>query len=254
MLKNKIRKNSWILLLLLIGFVHFNSQHALSQEKKTELNLISEASGGIQKWDITDYILFVAKGNALSPEFSESRAFLINKNNGDARFEATSNRGEKTVVLFNFKRNTLKKVFVNKKELEELDSFEKDYLPLIIKQFSEDSKRLFLPFLIANSRQDAKVMEDKIIDLEKLSPVQADGIQDLSGNSFNVTVFCSSETGEIRLANLDSQEFAIKNYKDIGGGVYLPTEFIDKKNPERSSEFSTVASFTHMEKEKFEGL
>ena len=189
MLKNKIRKNSWILLLLLIGFVHFNSQHALSQEKKTELNLISEASGGIQKWDITDYILFVAKGNALSPEFSESRAFLINKNNGDARFEATSNRGEKTVVLFNFKNNNLKTVFVDKKELEELDSFEKNSFPLIIKQFSEDSKRLFLPFLIANSRQDAKVMEDKIIDLEKLSPVQADGIQDLSGNSFNVNVF-----------------------------------------------------------------
>lgn len=206
--------------------------------------------GGKNKWNTTDFILFSASGND-APYLLNGRKFLINKKSGECRFEGRTNDGQTLVVLFNYKTEKLLRYFNNGKEVakssaEATTSFEK-----INQQFVSDASLLFLPTMI--NQADTKVgrVSAKIVNAEKLYTFSFQ----LKSNSLSGEVLFNAETGLIKqLLDNDGNEYYVNGYKDVGGGLVLPTTFKNLQQNNKSTLFTTVAAFTDMEVEKFETL
>lgn len=206
--------------------------------------------GGKNKWNTTDFILFTANGNDAA-YLLNGRKFLINKKSGECRFEGRTTDGRNLVVLFNYKTAKLLRYFNNGKEVaksstDAIASFEK-----INQQFVNDASLLFLPTLIDQADTKVGKVSAKIVNAEKLYTFSFQ----LKDNSLAGDILFNAESGLIKqLLDRDGNEYYVNGYKDIGGGLILPTTFKNLQQPNKSILFTTVAAFTDMEVEKFETL
>ncbi|HLT87924.1 MAG TPA: hypothetical protein VKZ57_10050 [Sphingobacterium sp.] len=234
------------LIAVIFGILSVSCVTIRAQEGEEAGKILLKGIGGKEKWDSTNYILFTANGND-AKHFQNGRKFLINTKSGQARFEGKSNDGNNIVSLFNFKTGKLAKFFVNGNEVKQISSETNELFTRINEQFKKDIAFLFLPALIEQSETKTGKISSKIFNAEKLQslPFQLKG--GLSGE-----VLFNGETGWIKqFIDKDGQTYLVNGYKDIGGGLFLPTTFRNLENSEKSLLFSTVAAFTEMEESKF---
>ncbi len=231
---------------IITGILSISCVTIQAQEEQEAGKILLKGIGGKDKWDSTNYILFTANGND-AKHFRNTRKFLINTKSGQARFEGKSNDGNNIVSLFNFKTGKLAKFFVNGNEVKQVDSETNELFTKINEQFKKDVNFLFLPALIEQPETKTGKISSKILNAEKLQslPFQLKG--GLSGE-----VLFSGETGWIKqFVDKEGQTYLVNGYKDIGGGLFLPTTFRNLENSEKSLLFSTVAAFTEMEESRF---
>lgn len=234
---------------IIIGILSFSCVAIRAQEEQEAGKILLKGIGGKDKWDSTNYILFTASGNE-AKYFQNGRKFLINTKSGQARFEGKSYDGNNIVSLFNFKTGKLSKFFVNGNEVKQMGSETNELFTKINEQFKKDITFLFLPALIEQPETKTGKISSKIFNAEKLQslPFQLKG--GLSGE-----VLFNGETGWIKqFVDKEGQTYLVNGYKDIGGGLFLPTTFKNLENGERSLLFSTVAAFTEMEESRFSTL
>lgn len=242
-----MRKIIPILSLIFLGFCFIPSYGQSVQEGITAL---LKGVGGKTKWDSTNFILFTVNGNKTT-YLQDGRTFLIDKRSGKSRFEGTTNGGENLIVLFNFKTEKLHKYYKNGKEVVPLMSEANDSFGKILGQFRKDASLLFLPILL--DKPDTKIgkTSTKIVNAEKL---QLFSFQ-LPDNGLSGDILFNPETGLVKqVVDKDSNTYFVNGYKDIGGGLFLPTTFKNMSDVGKSTVFSTVAAFTDMEESKLNSL
>lgn len=237
---------SMFLKAIAIGILSISCVSVQAQEEQEAGKILLKGIGGKDTWDSTNYILFTANGND-PKHFQNGRKFLINTKSGQARFEGKSSEGNNIVSLFNFKTGKLSKFFINGNEIKQMSSETNELLTKINEQFKKDINFLFLPALIEQPETKTGKTSSKIFNAEKLQSLPFQLKAGLSGE-----VLFNGETGWIKqFIDKDGETFLVNGYKDIGGGLFLPTTFKNLENSEKSLLFSTVAAFTEMEESKF---
>ncbi|WP_437920581.1 hypothetical protein [Sphingobacterium sp. LRF_L2] len=236
--------------IILLGIYILSGIIVEAQGNHESVSALWKGIGGKTKWDNTNYILFTANGNE-AKYLQGARKFLINKQSGQVRFEGKSADGNNVVVLFNFKNQKLIRFYNNGEEVKLTNTTTNDSFLKIYEQFKKDVNFLFLPVLMDKPETKTGKSTLKIVNAEKLQAVPFQ----LKDNALSGEVFFNNETGYIKqLVDNDGNEFYINGYKDIGGGLFLPTTFKSMNNQDKSTSFTTVAAFTEMEDSKFSNL
>jgi len=234
---------------VIINFLVFSQEIAQAQAPLELSSSLWRGIGGKTKWDSTNYILFSVTGN--DSEFLQNgRKFLINKRSGQVRFEGKTENGNNIVALFNFKTEKLSKLFSNGEE-RPVSTEVNTVFTRINEQFKKDAAFIFLPALIDAPDTRTGKVSSKIVNAEKLLSVSFQ----LKDNSLSGELLFNGETGYIKqIIDKEGNEYFVNGYKDIGGGLVLPTVFKSMNGSEKSATFPTAAAFTDMEESKFSNL
>lgn len=234
------------LMAAIVGLLALTAGQVKAQASQESVSILWKGIGGKTKWDNTNYILFAASGNE-SKYVQSGRKFLINKRSGQVRFEGRLSDGDNIIAIFNFKTQKIMKFSSNGVESKSGSSEVDDAFAKINEQFKKDASFIFLPTLIDKAGKAAS----KIINAEKLQYISFQ----LRDNNLAGDLYFNPETGYIKqLVDQDGNEFYVNGYKDIGGGLFLPTTFKSMGSQEKSTSFTTVAAFTEMEDSKFSTL
>ena len=244
-----IMKNTF-LILFLISLFHWTYAQTQSIFDDIEVSM-----GGKNTWNNTDYLYYSASGNSSLATVSQKRSFLINKSNGDARFKAINDKNQEVVILFNYLTPKVKKIFIEQVEKDPSDSDMKELYSSVQKQLAKDLTLLFSPISVIDHANTQQTPTPKIIDGKKLSMLSVSNMYYPSHQeSISGTVGVDPK-GKIHIIELQNgAKFWVDKYIDTGGGLVLPTQFESEDKVSHSCVFSTVASFTDIEKEKFEKL
>lgn len=230
----------------IIGLLALTGEQVTAQASQESVSILWKGVGGKTRWDNTNYILFAASGNE-SKHVQSGRKFLINKRSGQVRFEGRLDDGDNIVAIFNFKTDKVLKFSSNGVESKTSSTEVDDAFAKINEQFKKDASFIFLPTLI----DKAGKANSKIVNAEKLQYISFQ----LKDTNLGGELYFNPETGYIKqLIDKDGHEFYVNGYKDIGGGLFLPTTFKSMESQEKSASFTTVAAFTEMEDAKFTNL
>ena len=220
------------------------------QVNKEASQMLWKGIGGKEKWEKTNYILFVANGGEL--DYTKSaRTFLINRKSGQVRFEGKSLKGDNLALFFNFHSGKVSKFYINGTQLKELNDTTLEKSDKIKIQFQHDVSFLFLSALVNTPETKTGALSSKIVNAEKLQSINIE----LKNGALSGEVLFSKETGYIKqVITKDRETYYVNGYKDIGDGLFLPTSFKNINNSAKSISFSTVAAFSDMEESKFNQL
>ncbi len=237
-----------VLLVLLVG-------HSVSLIAQENISLLSvwEGIGGKSKWESTKFILFTSQGNETTKLLSSERTFLIDRSSGRCRFEGKTTSNQSIVLLFNYKSKQLDKLYLNGAEPKGSKTFTSFHFQQIIEQFFEDTKLLFLPSSFDQSNTIVGTPSQKIINTEKTTVFPISSALLFDGSIFNGKITLNI-AGQIIRSETNQNIYTISGYKDIGGGLNLPTAFKHTTSPSKNCTFTTVAAFTDMEEGKFTTL
>jgi len=216
------------------------------------------AVGGKAKWASTDFILFSCLGNTVNNAIAPvERTFLLNKANGDCRFEGTSTGNEKITALFNFKSKKLKLLALDENTMVDKGLAEAT-LNAILEQFSTDVTLLFLPTLIEYDFVRLENVRSKVLNTEKLDVAEISSARALYGAAVNGTVYVGRSSGQIKKFETKKKgqliSYQVGTYKEIGDGLKLPTYYKASTAAQYSCTFTTIASFLEVENKKFNTL
>ncbi len=234
------QKKNIVYYIYLIFAVLTISPSILLAQSNSISDKIWNAVGGKSKWDSTKYIMFTVSGNSKYPAISGARKFLLDKQSGNVRFEGTLNN-ENVVAILNVQSQKFSHLYDENGADISLQEY-KEVLPNLIDQYSIDLKVLSLPISILSANLSGQ-SSSKIINAEKLQKLDFSNFLGLSGS-----IYVSDESGFIKRLDLNNKSYLVSNYKDIGNGLVLPTNF---KSSADSITYEKVASFTEMEPEKF---
>jgi len=235
--------------MLAIFFVTIQSN---SQAQSLNNQSIWDGIGGKSTWLQTDFILFVAKGNEVSPTVTGSRKFLLNKANGDVRFEGKNAQNDQYVVLFNYHSQKLKKIFKNQIEIK-ATAEDQALIENVLSQFNEDTSLLFLQTFLEKAGSILGKPEQKISNSEKLIAIPFKS-QSLLNKALAGKILVNKDNFQLRNLNLNHNAYLVDGHKDVGAGLTLPTVFKNTTDDAKSCTYTLVASFTEIEESKFSDL
>src|SRR5690606_4356755 len=148
------------------------------------------------------------------------------------------------------KTEKLTKFLVNVVEIKQIDTEVLELFNKINTQFKKDATFLFLPALIEQPATKTGKTSSKIFNAETLQSLPFQLESGLSGE-----VLFNRETAWSRqLIDKDGNTYVGKDYKDTGGGLFLPTGFKNLADSNKSFLCPTVAVFTEMEETRFSTL
>jgi len=231
------------------------TEHSTNLMAQENIGLASvwEGIGGKSTWESTKFILFTSHGNEITERLTSERTFLIDKSNARCRFEGKTASNHHIVLLFNYKTKQLDKLYINGVKAKDSKTLTSSHLPQIIEQFFEDVKLLFLPSSFDQGSTIAGTPSQKIINAEKTTVVPISSAQLFDGSTFNGKITLNI-SGQITRSETNQNTYSISGYKDVGGGLHLPTIFKHATRPSKDCTFTTVAAFTDMEEGKFTTL
>lgn len=244
----KIRRASFLLLFSLFSI--FTYQSAFSQTKDQTLNLIWQGLGGKQAWNDARYFMFTCHAN-LGGIFDQEHVYIWDRSSGDCRFEGTIEQEQKIVVLFNAISNK-GKAFIDNRPIGNRDSATHILLP-VIEAFNRETFWLFPSKSLTDTSlltvKDTELIGSARYNVVELQLPIADSIQIKS------KVYIDTNTGRIfQWQTLDKEEnivynFLTSNFKDVGGGLILPTIFTDTKKGSYLK-FPIVSALINIESDK----
>lgn len=241
-------EHAFFLFVFLFSF--FNEQTAFSQTKDQIVNLVWQGVGGRQAWSEARYFMFSCSTN-LKEAFSEEHSFLWDRSTGACRFEGTNEQEQKVIVLFNTNNNK-GKVFIDDKAVNNSDSAAFIIFP-VKKTFDNETFWLFPP----KSLTDASRLTVKEAELIGSTRYNVAEVQQFPVDTVPLKskVYIDANTGRIfQWHTIDGKEhviykFLTSNFKDVGGGLLLPTVFIDAESG-FFMKFPIVSALINIESDK----
>lgn len=217
-----------------------------AQTRTEALNKITMGLGGENAIQEAHFLMFSCKP-LVQIETSGLHNYIFDAESGDVRFEAKTKENEVIIALFNSITKTGNVYIDNKKEVSGAT------LPLIIQYFTEDSYWIITPMLIAIKKLPIQVKGTKIVDSQRYLmvtfgnpkstyPKNVQFIDEITGSIYSWQTFTRNE----ELIN----NFICTDYKDIGGGLRLPTTFTDPENG-LEIKFPIIAALVNIEENKF---
>src|SRR5690606_31488047 len=209
-----------------------------------------EAIGGKENWQNARYFMFSCIGGDHSSFTQGERTYLWDKQEGYCRFEGVTTDDESVVALFNIKTHT-GTVYINDEKLSNPKT-SADIINEISAEFERDAYLLFLPTVLEGDRVSLTVTGEKLIGSQRFTVVDIKNHK----TSFEATVdgqlYVDAQTGRVQqwLSHQDQNRFAVSGFKDIGGGLVLPTRFTTDDTTNNIT-YPIAAALVHIEAQKF---
>lgn len=203
--------------------------------------------GGKQNWDNARYFMFTCQ------EVPHKRAsYLWDRQTGDCRFESETSDGEELVVLFNL-NTTGGQVFV-----DEVLLLDKENADILIarahRDFKTDAELLFLPVVQDGGTTTVSIVSEKLVGVTRHILVEVKSNATAYGEPIEGTIHLDAQSGRIcewyPKEGRRQGDYEVGGYKDIGGGVILPTRFSPLKGGGHIT-YPIAATLVHIEANKF---
>jgi len=208
------------------------------------------AIGGKENWQNARYFMFSCTGGDNHSFAQGVRKYLWDKQSGNCRFEGITTDDEAVIVLFNIK-TTKGTVYINGVKLDNPHTTE-DVIDEVIAEFDRDAHFLFLPTVLEGEGASYTIAGEKLVGSQRFTVVNVTNRK----TSFEVAVegqlYVDSQTGEVQQwrPSHDTNQFSIGGFKDIGGGLILPTRFTGKDTT-TSITYPLAAALVNIEGQKF---
>lgn len=245
-----------MLLLLCLTMLH---PLAFSQNTSDEtVSKLWKGIGGAEPWSQGQFLMFTCHGNltALPVDGANSRTHLWDKKRNNCRFEMNSPDQRKIVVIYSPLTSQgqlfIEGIKVTDKAKENL------WIETAQTYFHHDLMFLCLPLWIAQLQaSNLEGINERLHGNKRILNSRAKGNNtNFPGKilSLDVQMQIDTETGRLAFATLNtkpsSPEIVLSGFKDVGGGLILPTHFKSSSTGE-ALQFSVVASLLDIELEKF---
>lgn len=244
---HKKRLGYTLLLFISISF-HFSIR---AQTKEQVLELLWKGMGGRQSWEDARYFMFSCQ-TELHDIIPGEHSYIWDRVNNNCRFEGTTNDQQKLTVLFNTKTRT-GKVYLNNQIVTNSDSSSK-WLQPVLNAFYSDSFWLF-PSKLIDVTHLITTNEQELIGSSRYYVVEIK-IRRPNFGEFPSKLFIDTNTGRIFQWQAFASDgsilynFNTSNFKEVGGGLILPTNFADANNNVNIF-YPIVSALINVEADKF---
>ena len=240
----KVKLNLFILLLGCVSNV-------FSQGSETNMSdNIWEAIGGKDNWKNARYFMFSCSGGHNRLFTQGKRTYLWDKQDGDCRFEGITTDDESILALFNVK--TLNgSVYLNGEKLSNPKTTA-DVIKEVSTEFEQDASLIFLPTVLEGDHVSFSVTSEKLIGSQRFTVMDIKNPKTSFETAVDGQLYVDAQTGRLHqwLPNDGQHHYTIGGFKDIGGGLILPTRFIANDSTENIT-YPLAAALVNIEAQKF---
>ncbi len=217
-----------------------------------ESNLIDklwEAVGGRENWQNARYFMFSCTGGRHSFAQGE-RKYLWDKQTGNCRFDGITTDDEVITVLFNIETKA-GTVYMNDILLENPRTTE-DIITEITEEFHKDAQFLFLPTALGGDQVSYRITGEKLVGSQRFTVVNLENKHTSAEAAVTGQLYIDSQTGRIHQwwPSHETSGYSVGNYKAIGSGLVLPTQFTSSDTA-TSVTYPIAAALVHIEGQKF---
>ena len=206
--------------------------------------------GGKENWQNARYFMFSCVGGEKPSLAQGERKYLWDKQTGNCRFEGITTDDEALVVLFNVK--TAKgTVYINADEIDN-QRIAMDIIEVVIDEFEKDAQLLFLPTVLEGDHATYVIEEEKLVGVQRFTIVNIKNKKTSFEAAVDGKLSLDAQTGQILewRPNQTANHFSISGFKDIGGGLILPTHFTGSDTTV-SVRYPLAAALVNIESQKF---
>lgn len=226
---------------------------AYSQTVDTALEAkVWEGIGGKENWQNARYFMFSCIGGENPTPVQGERRYLWDKQTGDCRFEGITANGDTIVVLFNVK-TAAGTAYVNNNQQQGQQSADA-LIAKALEAFEQDANLLFLPTSLEGQGVNYTVEEEKLIGSKRFMVISLQNHKTSFETSVKGHLYVNEQTGHIQrwLPHQTNQPdyYAISGFKDIGGGLVLPTHF-ERNDSAANISYPLAAALVNIESHKF---
>ncbi|MGK6350138.1 hypothetical protein [Parapedobacter sp. DT-150] len=223
------------------------------QSQDTDIQVetkVWEAMGGKANWQLARYFMFSCVGGDDHSFIRGERTYLWDRQTGNCRFEGVTTVDEALIVLFNIK--TAKgTVYVNGAPSSSPQTAA-DIIKEVTAEFERDAYLLFLPTVLEGDNVTYAVEGEKLIGSNQFTVINVKNNRTAFEAAVEGQLFIDTQTGKIQewKSNPDSAHFSVSGFKDIGGGLVLPTRFVGSDTTQ-SITYPLAAALVNIEAQKF---
>ncbi|WP_353181440.1 hypothetical protein [Parapedobacter lycopersici] len=207
--------------------------------------------GGKENWQKARYFMFSCLGGKGQHFVQGERRYLWDKQTGDCRFEGITADEDTLVVLFNLKTSS-GAAYVNEEQQE--DQQATTLVEEALSAFETDANLLFLPTSLEGKDVSYIVEEEKLIGSKRFKVIKLQNHKTSFETSVKGLLYINEQTGHIQhwLPTQTDQPiyYAISGFKDIGGGLVLPTRFSGNDSTATIT-YPLAAALVNIEAHKF---
>jgi len=226
---------------------------AYSQPADTTVEAkIWEGIGGKQNWQDVRYFMFSCLERA-GDTSQGVREYLWDKQTGDCRFEEVSKDGDTVITLFNLKTEKGAAFINSEKQGDSLKSAK--LIQEALSTFRKDASLLFLPTTMEGRNAIHAVEKEKLIGSRRFTVIKLANEKTSFDASVNGQLYIDARNGRIqhwqpnRADQRDTAYYTVSEFKDVGGGLVLPTHFTASDSSSTVS-YPLAAALIHIESHK----
>jgi len=214
------------------------------------INKLWEAIGGRDNWRNARYFMFSCVGGSTSSFAHGERTYLWDKQEGNCRFEGTTTDNESVVALFNIKTNE-GSVYLNGEKLSNPNT-SAGVIKDVAAEFERDAYLLFLPTALDGDQASYSVTGEKLVGSQRFTVVALRNRKTSFESSVDGELYIDAQTGMIQQWRSDHHRdyVTVGGFKDIGGGLVLPTRF-SSDDSAYNINYPIAAALVHIESQKF---
>lgn len=227
--------------------------HAQTKDPVVE-SKIWKGIGGKENWQNVRYFMFSCIGGEGNPLIAGERKYLWDKQTGDCRSEGVNADGETIITLFNLK--TLDgSVFIDDTPLDD-PNLAASMIEETLLAFEKDANLLFLPTTLEGKEAWLTVEEEKLVGSKRYTVVYLQNHKTSFETVVDGYLYIDEQTGLIQhwlpkhTDQSISTHYVISGFKDVGGGLVLPTHF-KGDNQRTSITYPLAAALINIEAHKF---
>ncbi len=238
--------NLSLFILLFVCYTMATGQTSTS----TALDKLWEGIGGKENWQTARYFMFTCVGGEKHSFAQGERKYLWDKQTGNCRFEGITTDDERIVVLFNLKTDK-GTVYVNAEEISN-SLIVADIIAEVANEFEKDAQLLFLPTAVEGDQASYSVEEEKLVGTQRYAIINVKNGKTNVEAAIDGQLYLDTQTGQIRewRPNRTANHFSVSGFKDIGGGLVLPTHF-KGSDTTTSVRYPIAAALVNIEAQKF---
>lgn len=209
-----------------------------------------DAIGGKENWQQARYFMFSCIGGETNSFVHGERKYLWDKETGNCRFEGTTTDDENVIVLFNI-RTDKGSAYINGQKLDS-PRIMGDVVKEASYQFARDAYLLFLPTAFEGNHASYKVSGDKLVGMQRFTIINIKNQQTSFKAEVDGQLYVDAQTGQVQKWTPTSTDnhFSISGFKDIGGGLVLPTRF-EGSDTTTNVTYPLAAALVNIEDQKF---
>ncbi len=204
--------------------------------------------GGKQHWENARYFMFTCQGPH-KPVHQRPASYLWDRFSGDCRYEGTTTDQRNLVVLFNLHRLE-GQVYIDNVIQDDSETI-KTKINNVRQGFKKDAELLFLPAIQDGESVRLSLEAERLVGASRQLVAQIKNEGTVYDADAEGTLYVDAHTGRITRWNpRGGVSYDVSGYKDIGGGLFLPTRFVAVGGGQQVV-YSVAASLVHIEAEKF---